>query len=88
MRTVIGKHGDSTFPVRQIDDVMRERGKSLTFDYEELKDLVEAKDRSFPLLAFLYPFVNIRDNVMHVDHVFSEGTLYAEPVTEGRSVGR
>ena len=70
VRTVIGKHADSTFPVRQIDDAMRERGKSLTFDYEELKDLVEAKDRSFPLLAFLYPFVNIRDNVMHVDHVF------------------
>ena len=67
---------------------MRERGKSLTFDNEELSDLVEAKDRSFPLLALLYPFVNVQDNVTHVDHVFprarfTPSRLRKEGVSEG-----
>lgn len=70
VRTVIHKHGSTLFPVQNVNDAMRERGKGLTFDRDELMDLVEAKDRSFPLLALLYPFVNVRDNVTHVDHVF------------------
>ena len=49
---------------------MRKRGKSLTFEEEEFQDLVESKDRTFALLALLYPFVDVRNNKFHIDHVF------------------
>ena len=49
---------------------MRARGKSLTFEEEELEDLVESKDRAFALLSVLYPFVDTKNNKFHIDHVF------------------
>ena len=45
-------------------------GKSLTFEEEELEDLVESKDRVFALLSMLYPFVDTQNNKFHIDHVF------------------
>ncbi|WP_420462936.1 hypothetical protein [Candidatus Palauibacter sp.] len=49
---------------------MRKRGKSLTFEEEELEDLVESKKRTFALLALLYPFVDLQNSKFHIDHVF------------------
>ena len=70
LRSVIREHGGAMFPSAQLEAAMRARGKSLTFEEEEFQDLVEAKDRTFTLLALLYPFVNLRTSKFHIDHVF------------------
>ncbi|WP_199320775.1 hypothetical protein [Leptolyngbya sp. FACHB-261] len=51
---------------------MRQRGKSLTFEPEEIEELVSMNygdKRVFLLLSLLYPFVDLR-NQFHIDHVF------------------
>ena len=70
LRTVIDTHGSETFPAERLEEAMRARGKSLTFEEEELEDLVESKDRAFALLSVLYPFVDTQNNKFHIDHVF------------------
>ena len=70
LRTVIDTHGDEAFPAERLEEAMRARGKSLTFEEEELEDLVESKDRTFALLSVLYPFVDTQNNKFHIDHVF------------------
>ncbi len=70
LRTVIDTHGGEAFPASQLEEAMRARGKSLTFEEDELEDLVESKDRAFALLSVLYPFVDIQNNKFHIDHVF------------------
>ncbi len=63
-------HGSEGFPSVQLEEAMRKRGKSLTFEEEELEDLVESKKRTFALLALLYPFVDLQNSKFHIDHVF------------------
>ena len=70
LRSVIDRHGGEAFPSAKLETAMRRRGKSLTFEEEELEDLVESKDRTFALLSLLYPFVDLRSNKFHIDHVF------------------
>ena len=70
LRTVIDAHGGEVFPAARLEEAMRARGKSLTFEEEELEDLVESKDRVFALLSMLYPFVDTQNNKFHIDHVF------------------
>lgn len=70
LRTVIDAHGSEAFPAERLEETMRARGKSLTFEEEELEDLVESKDRAFALLSVLYPFVDTQNNKFHIDHVF------------------
>ena len=70
LRTVIDTHGSEAFPAERLEEAMRARGKSLTFEEEELEDLVESKDRAFALLSVLYPFVDTQNNKFHIDHVF------------------
>ena len=51
---------------------MARRGKALTFEAEELEELVElqySEPRTFALLSLLFPFVDSRHH-FHVDHVF------------------
>ena len=51
---------------------MVHRGKSLTFEPEEIEELASLEygdKRVFPLLSLLFPFVDLR-NQFHVDHVF------------------
>ena len=67
---------------------MRVRGKSLTFEEEELEHLVESKDRTFTLLTLLFPFVDLQNNKFHIDHVFPKSRfsfrrLHLDGVTEG-----
>ena len=70
LRRVIDTDGDDAFPSAALETEMRRRGKSLTFEEEELQDLVESKDRTFTLLSLLYPFVDLKSNRFHIDHVF------------------
>ena len=56
---------------------MAKRGKSLTFESEELDELVELKygePRTFALLSLLFPFVDCR-NHFHLDHIFPRAQL-------------
>ena len=51
---------------------MARRGKALSFEDEELEELVELRygdGRTFALLSLLFPFVDL-NNQFHVDHVF------------------
>ncbi len=70
LRNVIHTHGAKSFPSAQLETEMRTHGKSLTFEEEEIDDLVESKDRTFPLLRVLYPFVDVQSNRFHIDHIF------------------
>ena len=70
LRGVIDRHGGEAFPSANLEAAMRARGKSLTFEEEEFEDLVESKDRTFTLLSLVYPFVDLRSNKFHIDHVF------------------
>ena len=70
LRSVIKEHGGEVFPSAKLEAAMRARGKSLTFEEEEYQDLVESKDRTFTLLALLYPVVDLRTVKFHIDHIF------------------
>ena len=62
----------SGFPVAEIEEAMRLRGKSLRFEPADIDDLVQIEygsPRVFPLLVLLYPGADVR-NEFHVDHVF------------------
>ena len=70
LRKVIREYGHDGFPYAKIQEVILRRGGSLTFESEELQDLVESKDRAFALLSTLYSFVDIKHNQFHIDHIF------------------
>ncbi|MDE2852429.1 MAG: hypothetical protein OXP74_17635 [Acidobacteriota bacterium] len=72
-RTAITEAPGSSFPSADLETVMSRRGKSLSFDGEELEDLVDTRygdPRVFGALTWLYPFVDVDKNHFHVDHVF------------------
>lgn len=72
LRETIREHGGSCFPSDQLQAVMERRGKSLHFTEEEIDELVDMQygdKRLFPLLAMLFPFVDVR-NHFHIDHIF------------------
>lgn len=88
LRGVLDTHGTDQFPVAQLEVAMRTRGKSLTLEDEEIKDLAESNDRSFALLSLLYPVMDLQSNRFHIVHVFPTsrfGTrrLRQAGVTEG-----
>jgi hypothetical protein len=72
LRDVIREHGNTGFPVPQIEAAMTSLGKSLTFqpaEADELLDLTYGSPRIFPVLATLYPGVDL-SNSFHEDHVY------------------
>lgn len=72
LRTVIKDSSDDGFPVDAIEKVMRQRGKSLTFEEEEIEELATLQysdKRVFLLLSLLYPFVDLHYQ-FHIDHIF------------------
>ena len=72
LRETIQQHGQESFPVEALEAAMARRGKALSFEDEELEELVELRysdRRSFALLSLLFPFVDL-NNQFHVDHVF------------------
>ena len=74
LRSAIRQHGDEGFPVEQIEEVLRPRGKSTAFSAGEVVDLLSTsytQKGCFALLATLFPHVDTR-NKFHVDHVFPQ----------------
>lgn len=72
LRTVIKDSSTPKFPIEKLNEEMRKRGKSLTFEPEEIEELVTMKygdKRVFLLLSLLYPFVDLR-NQFYIDHIF------------------
>ena len=72
LRTTIDSQGHDRFPVKELEEVMARRGKSLGFTEEELRDLLDSEygdPRTFILLALLFPHMDMK-NLFHVDHVF------------------
>ncbi len=77
LRDVIEQHGAKGFPVSRLESSMAARGKSLVLGEEEIEDLLNLKygrNRTFAVMAILFPHVNTR-NVHHVDHVFPYSLL-------------
>jgi hypothetical protein len=72
LRTAIKDSQENGFPLESLTQTMRQRGKSLTFEDEEIEELATLKygdKRVFLLLSLLYPFVDLR-NQFHIDHIF------------------
>lgn len=72
LRDTIKEQVGDGFPVELIESNMAKKGKSLTFEEEELDDLAEVRygePRTFALLSLLFPFVDLQ-NHFHVDHIF------------------
>lgn len=72
LRDTIRAHGEVTFPTRELETVMAEKGKTLSFEDVELDNLMNltyGKAQTFALLSLLFPFIDFRNN-FHVDHVF------------------
>lgn len=77
LRTALREHGESSFPVDQIETAMSRIGKSLRFDEDELEDLLDLSfgdRRVFSVLALLYPGMEFW-NEFHVDHIFPRKLL-------------
>jgi len=84
LRAVIDEHGAEVFPVERLEEAMRARGKSLSFEREELEDLVESRDRSFAPLSLLYPFADTQNNKFHIDHVFPRARFWKQRLRRAR----
>lgn len=72
LRRVISESYDDGFPTSRIHEAMARRGRDLTFNDEEIEDLVDMRygDRlTFALLSMLFPFVDLRQQ-FHVDHIY------------------
>ena len=73
LRKTIKRYGDDRYPLK-IKATMRQAGKSLAFESEELDQLADMRYRdrhTFALLSLLFPFVDLRQQ-FHVDHVFPQ----------------
>ncbi len=71
LRQVISDN-PGNFPVDEIRETMRSRGKPLTFDDEEIDDLTEmlfGDKRIFSLLSLIFPHLDLRQH-FHIDHIF------------------
>jgi hypothetical protein len=87
IRGAIRSDGQNGFPVQAIEAAMRRRGKILTFDAEEIDDLLDTKygtARAFMLLALLYPGIDVRDP-FHMDHLFPQAWFTPYRRALGRS---
>jgi hypothetical protein len=72
LRQTIRDHGQSSFPEAALEVEMTRLAKPLRFEEAEIEDLLDSKygsKRLFPLLALLYPGVDVRKE-FHEDHVF------------------
>lgn len=81
LREAIGQE-PTAFPIKQLEDTMRRRGKSLTFDDDEIDELTEMRSgdkRTFALLSLIFTHLDLRQN-FHIDHIypkfFSSARIY------------
>ena len=74
------READMHFPAARLRRLMDRRGKGLDFSEEEIDDLatMEFNDRRvFSLLALLTPFLDLKHNTFHIDHVFPKSRFTA-----------
>ncbi len=72
LRQVIKDNSGDAFPISEIYAEMRSRGRSLSFEDEEIENLADMRygnPLTFALLSLLFPFVDLH-NHFHVDHIF------------------
>ena len=72
LRDAIDGHGESAFPSEALMRDMAKRGKSVSLEEQEIEALADLRysdSRVFPMLSFLFPFVQAIDE-LHVDHIF------------------
>ena len=77
LRGVIRASQDGGFPTSALEVEMSIRGKGLEFSEAEIEFLLDTSYpdyRTFLLLSFLYPFVDLR-NHFHIDHIFPKSML-------------
>ena len=74
IRQIIRDESDSgKFPVESVYREMASRGRSLSFEEEEIEDLADmqySNRLTFALLSLLFPAINMNTHHFHVDHVF------------------
>lgn len=83
LRTTIREHGETGFPIVQLEDTMARSGKSLRFEEAEFQDLLTLQfgdRRTFLALSLLYPGMDFR-NEFHLDHIFPR-SLFNHPNLE------
>ncbi|MCO7218470.1 DUF262 domain-containing protein [Klenkia sp. PcliD-1-E] len=84
IRQAIDAHEGGTFPVRSVQAEMAAIGKSLEFEATEVDELLELKyggQRTFPVLAMLYPGLDL-SKVFHEDHVFPRSRFTRKRLAE------
>jgi hypothetical protein len=72
LQEAIRYHGASSFPAAEIEAAMTTAGKSLKFEdaeVSELRDLRYGSQRVFPVLAMLYPGLDLT-KAFHEGHIF------------------
>jgi hypothetical protein len=72
LREIIRDQGQRGFPVDAIEAAMAGSGKSLQFSDEEIAELLDLRygsPRTFPVLATLYPGLDLTKS-FHEDHIF------------------
>ncbi|MDQ6782201.1 MAG: DUF262 domain-containing protein, partial [Actinomycetota bacterium] len=72
LREAIRDHGQSGFPLQQIQSAMATTGKSINFEDAEIAELLDLRygsPRIFPVLATLYPGLDMTKS-FHEDHIF------------------
>jgi hypothetical protein len=72
IREAIREHGSQGFPTEAIETAMASAGKSLRFEDAEIAELLELRfgsTRVFPVLATLYPGLDLTKS-FHEDHIF------------------
>jgi hypothetical protein len=77
LRDVINNHGDSGFPIHEIVSEMNKSGKSLTFEQEEMEDLLDVQygqPLTFSVLSLLFPHLDLSHH-FHIDHVYPKSKL-------------
>lgn len=77
LRRAVRESGSDGFPSERLEREMAALGKSSVLTFSELEELVETpigNRRAFPLLALLYPGVDVRHE-FHLDHVFPRSSF-------------
>lgn len=72
LREVIRDHGATGFPVDALEEAMVKAGKSTRFEDAEIAELLDLRygsPRVFPVLATLYPGLDLTKS-FHEDHIF------------------
>ncbi|WP_409332795.1 DUF262 domain-containing protein [Trujillonella humicola] len=78
LRGVLDVEARGGFPRQALEREMARQGKSLRFDTAQIEDLLDTRygTRAYPLLALLYPGVDVR-GTFHIDHVFPKSRFTA-----------